>query len=90
MQALNFYVIIEKIKESPRKVGGLELTDNQDKEVRYLKGKVISVGDRVPDVIKPGYIVRYDRHAGHGLPGEDDNIYFVLKVDDLVAICDEN
>ena len=40
MQAINFYVIIDKIKEAPKKVGGLELTEKQDSDVRYLKGKV--------------------------------------------------
>ena len=41
MKAINHYVVIEKIKEAPKKVGGLELTEDQNKDVRYLKGKVI-------------------------------------------------
>ena len=64
MQAINYYIIIDKIKEAPKKVGGLELTESQNKDVRYLKGEVISVGEQV-DVIKPGDIIRYDKHAGH-------------------------
>ena len=44
MQAINIFVVIEKIKEAPKKVGGLELTEDQNKDVRYLKGKVISAG----------------------------------------------
>ena len=39
MQALSHYVIVEKIKEAPKKVGGLELTEDQNKDVRYSKGK---------------------------------------------------
>ena len=27
MQAINYYVIVDKIKEAPKKVGGLELTE---------------------------------------------------------------
>ena len=84
MQAINHYVIIDKIKEAPKKVGGLELTESQDKDVRYLKGKVISVGDQVP-VVKKDDIVRYDKHAGHGIQ-YDDILYYVIKVSDIVIV----
>ena len=84
MQAINHYVIIDKIKEAPKKVGGLELTESQDKDVRYLKGKVISVGDQVP-VVKKNDIVRYDKHAGHGIQ-YDDTLYYVIKVSDIVIV----
>ena len=47
MQAINYFVVIEKIKEAPKTVGGLELTESQNSDVRYLKGKVISVGNLV-------------------------------------------
>ena len=84
MQAINHYVIIDKIKEAPKKVGGLELTESQDKDVRYLKGKVISVGDQV-HVVKKDDIVRYDKHAGHGIQ-YDDTLYYVIKVSDIVIV----
>jgi co-chaperonin GroES (HSP10) len=84
MQAINHYVIIDKIKEAPKKVGGLELTESQDKDVRYLKGKVISVGDQVP-VVKKDNIVRYDKHAGHGIQ-YNDTLYYVIKVSDIVIV----
>lgn len=84
MQAINQYVIIDKIKEAPKKVGGLELTESQDKDVRYLKGKVLSVGDQVP-VVKKDDIVRYDKHAGHGIQ-YNDTLYYVIKVSDIVIV----
>ena len=84
MQALNFYVIIDKIKEAPKKVGGLELTEKQNKDVRYIKGEVISVGENVPNV-KPGDVVRYDKHAGHGIE-YDEKLLFVIKATDIVII----
>ncbi len=84
MQAINHYVIIDKIKEAPQKIGGLELTESQDKDVRYLKGKVISVGDQVP-VVKKDDIVRYDKHAGHGIQ-YDYTIYTVIKFRDIVIV----
>lgn len=84
MQAINHYVIVEKIKEPFQKVAGLELTESQNKEVRYLKGKVISVGDQVP-VVKSNDIVRYDKHAGHGIE-YDNKLYYVIKISDIVIV----
>ena len=84
MQAINYYLVVDKIKEAPKKVGGLELTESQDKDVRYLKGKVISVGDQVP-VVKIGDTVRYDKHAGHGIE-YDEKLYYVIKISDVVIV----
>ena len=38
MKAINYYLIVDKIKEAPSKVGGLELTEKQNSDVRYLRG----------------------------------------------------
>ena len=85
MQAINYYIVIDKIKEAPKKVGGLELTESQNKDERYLKGEIISIGDQVPDVLKVGDIVRYDKHAGQGIQ-YNDKLYFVIKVSDIVIV----
>jgi co-chaperonin GroES (HSP10) len=84
MQAINYYLVVEKIKEAPKKVGGLELTESQDKDIRYLKGKVISVGDQVP-VVKKDDIVRYDKHQGFGIEYEE-KLYYVIKISDVVIV----
>jgi co-chaperonin GroES (HSP10) len=84
MKAINYYLVVDKIKEAPKKVGGLELTETQNKDIRYLKAKVVSVGDQVP-LIKEGDIVWYDKHAGHGIEW-NDKLYFVLKVPDIVIV----
>jgi|TARA_Y100000015_G_scaffold11277_1_gene10742 co-chaperonin GroES (HSP10) len=84
MKAINHYVVIEKIKEAPKKVGGLELTEDQNKDIRYLKGKVISAGP-MADMLKKDDIVRYDKHAGHGIEWKD-NLYYVLKLGDIVLV----
>ena len=84
MKAINYYLVVDKIKEAPKKVGGLELTETQNKDIRYLKARVISVGDQVP-LIKEGDIVWYDKHAGHGIEW-NDKLYFVLKVPDIVIV----
>jgi len=84
MKAINHFVVVNKIKEEPAKVGGLELTEKQNKDVRYLKGEVISVGNLV-EAIKEGDIVRYDKHAGHGIEW-NDSLYYVLKISDIVLV----
>ncbi len=84
MKAINYFVIVDKIKEEPTKVGGLELTEKQNKDVRYIKGRVISFGDQI-DMLQGGDIVRYDKHAGHGIKW-NDNLYYVLKISDIVLI----
>ena len=84
MKAINYYVIVEKIKEEPEKVGGLELSEKQNTDVRYVKGRVISFGDQI-DMLQGGDIVRYDKHAGHGIEW-NDSLYYVLKISDIVLI----
>jgi co-chaperonin GroES (HSP10) len=84
MKAINYFVIVEKIKEEPKKVGGLELTEKQNTDVRYIKGRVISFGDQI-DILQDGDIVRYDRHAGHGIEW-NESLYYVLKISDIVLI----
>ena len=84
MQAINYYVVVEKIKEAPKKVGGLELTEDQNKEVRYLKGKVVSAG-HLAEMLNKNDIVYYDKHAGHGIEC-NNKLYYVLKLGDIVLV----
>jgi co-chaperonin GroES (HSP10) len=84
MEAINYYVVIEKIKEAPKTVGGLELTEDQNQDVRYLKGKVISAG-HLADMLKKDDIVYYDKHAGHGIEWKN-KLYLVLKLGDVVLV----
>ena len=84
MQAINHYLIIDKIKEAPRLVGGLELNEKQNSDERYLKAKVVSVGNEVP-VIKEGDVIRYDKHAGHGITWKD-TMYQVIRGRDVILV----
>ena len=84
MQAINYFIVIRKIKEAPKKVGGLELTEDQNKDIRYLKAEVVSVGDKVQG-IEPGNIVSYDKHAGHGIEWQDE-FYHVITLGDIVIV----
>lgn len=94
MRALNYHIVIKPIKKKNHKVaGGLQLSTEFDKELRYLTGEVVSVGNMVqkemkdePVQIEPGDLIHYDRHAGHEIQWTDDVRLKVLKLGDLVAI----
>ena len=84
MKAVNHYVVIDKIKETEKKVGGLILTEDTDKDVRYFRGRVVSIGNLV-EAVKEEDVVWYDRHAGHGIEF-DEKFYFVIKAGDIVLV----
>ena len=84
MRAVNHYIVVEKIKEGPKKVSGLILTENIDQDNRYIKAKVISKGNLV-EGIKELDVVYYDKHAGHSIT-KDDNIYQVIQIQDVVIV----
>ena len=84
MQAVNDYVIVDKIKEGPKKVSGLILTDDTDKDNRYKKANIISVGNEVL-IVKKGDVVYYDKHAGHEI-GYGDHLYRVIRARDIVIV----
>ena len=84
MQAVNNYIIVEKIKQGPKKVGGLILTEDIDEDNRYIKAKVISTGNLV-EGIKDNDVVYYDKHAGHGVQYKEI-LYYVIRSGDVVLI----
>jgi co-chaperonin GroES (HSP10) len=84
MKAVNYYIIIDRIKNEPKKVAGLILTEKTDEDNRYLKAKVISVGNLV-EGIKENDVVYYDKHAGHGIQHKD-KFYNVIKQQDVVLL----
>ena len=84
MQAVNNYIIVEKIKQGPKTVGGLILTEDVDADNRYIKAKVISTGNLV-EGIKNNDVVYYDKHAGHGVQYKEI-LYYVIRSGDVVLI----
>ena len=84
MQAINDYVIVDKPKEGPKKVGGLILTDETDETNRYRKASIISVGNDVA-IVKKGDIIYYDGVAGHDIAYRDD-MYRVIRARDIVLV----
>ena len=84
MKAVNHYIIVQTIKEEPKKVAGLIMTEELDDDNRYIKAKVISAGNLV-EGIKEKDIVYYDKHAGHGVQYKDI-LYHVIRSGDVVLI----
>ena len=84
MQAINDYVIIDKIKKGPKKVGGLILTDETDESNRYKKANIISVGNLV-EVVKTGDVIYYDAVAGHDI-AYNNTMYRVIRARDIVIV----
>ena len=84
MQAINDYVIVDKIKEEPKKVSGLILTDQTDEDNRYKKATIISAGNLV-EIVSKGDIIYYDKHAGHDI-GYNNKLYRVIRMRDIVLV----
>jgi co-chaperonin GroES (HSP10) len=84
MKAVNYYVVVDKIKNEEKTIAGLIVTENIDEDNRYNKAKVVSVGNLV-EGIDEGDVVHYDKHAGHGIQYKD-KLYFVIKASDIVLV----
>ena len=84
MQAVNNYIIVQKIKQGPKTVGGLILTEDVDVDNRYIKATAISVGNLVEGINEKD-VVYYDKHAGHGVQYKD-TLYQVIKSGDVVLV----
>ena len=84
MKAINDYVIVDRVKEAPKKVSGLILTDRTDSDNRYKRAAIISKGDLV-SVVEEGDVVFYDKHAGHDI-SYGDKLYRCIKLRDIVLV----
>ena len=84
MQAINDYVIVDILKDGPKKVGGLILTDDTDETNRYKKANIVSVGNMV-EVVKKGDSIYYDAVAGHDI-AYNNTMYRVIRARDIVIV----
>lgn len=85
MKALGRNLIIEKIDEGTTETkGGLLLAETHKEDIRYVKAKIIDVGNEL-DILKKGNIIFYDRHAGHKIEIENKS-YHVIKSHDVVVV----
>ena len=84
MKAINHYIVVKNIKEGPKKVAGLIVTEELDSDNRYLKAKIVSTGNLV-EGLKDGDTIYYDKHAGHGISWKDE-LYHVIRSNDVVLV----
>ena len=83
MKAVNNYIIIKGIKEEKKTNSGFIMQDDKS-EFRYLKGEVVSVGEKT-EAIECCDIIYYDRNAGHEILF-DNQTYIVIKQNDVVIV----
>jgi len=89
MKAVGNYLVIKEIKEKTTKTkGGLLLTDKIKEDIRYRQGVVKSVGSLVQGV-KSDDKIYYDKNAGFNVE-IDENIFLVIKQQDVVIVLWEN
>ena len=84
MEAINRYIIVDKIKAEPKKVAGLIMTDETDQASRYIKANIISCGNLV-EGLQDGDTIYYDKHAGHDISWKD-TLYRVIRDIDVVLV----
>ena len=60
------------------------LNSTPEKDIRYLKGKIISVGN-LTEGLKENDTIYYDRHAGHGIEF-GGILYHVIRQGDVVIV----
>ena len=84
MRAINDYVIVDIIKEGPKKVSGLILTDETDDTNRYKKANIVSVGNMV-EIVTRGDVIYYDAVAGHDI-AYNNELYRVIRMRDIVLV----
>ena len=85
MKALGRNLIIQKIEEGTTETkGGLLLAETHKEDIRYVKAKIIDVGDEL-DILKKEDTIFYDKHAGHKIEIENKS-YHVIKSHDVVVV----
>jgi len=85
MKALGRNLIIEKIDEGTTETkGGLLLAETHREDIRYIKAKIIEVGDEL-NILKKEDIIFYDKHAGHKIEVGNKS-YHVIKSHDVVVV----
>lgn len=88
LRALGHYVILKRIEPKTKTNSyGLDLSEDHRKDVRYIRGEVVSVGDLVTGM-KPGDTVLYDKVAGNGLE-IDDELLKCVTIRDIVTVFED-
>ena len=84
MKAINQYVVVSKIKNVDKKIGGLVITAATDTEGAVSRGRVVSAPD-VYDQLEEGFVVRYLTNGGWDIDHEGE-VYRVLRLSDVLLV----
>jgi chaperonin GroES len=85
MKAIGSNIIIEKLKEGTTSTkGGLFLAESHREDIRYVEGKVISLGNDVVG-IKENDVIYFDRYAGHKIEINKESFH-IIKMGDVVVV----
>ena len=85
MKAVGKNIVITPIKENDTKTsGGLLLAEAHREDIRYRRGKVVTVGTDIVG-LKDGDEIYYDRHAGFGIELQKEQ-FKVIKEQDVVIV----
>ena len=85
-RALNFVVVLKEIENVNETSSGLDISSSVDKNEKYRKGIVVSIGTECPkDDVKLGDTVIYDKYKANPLTREACE-YVTLYYADLILL----
>jgi|TARA_R110001592_G_scaffold122875_2_gene330146 co-chaperonin GroES (HSP10) len=84
MKAINYFLIVEKVKQETKKIAGLLITEQTDVDNSFDKGVVVSVGNLVQGLNEKD-VIYYKTSAGHGITIKD-KLYKVILSKDVVLV----
>lgn len=85
MRAINKFIIIEPVREEHVSKSGLYMSAQDAGDLRYLKGKVVSVGHLV-ESMSPGDEIYYDKQSGHQARLSGQLYTIILERDVVVCV----
>ncbi len=84
MKAVGNYLLVKQEEQGTTKTdGGLLLSKNDRKDIRYIEAEVYDAGQH--DMLKKGDKIFYDRVAGHKIQHNSEE-YHVIKLQDIVVV----
>ena len=89
MKAVGNFIIITDDEVIQKNDLGLIITEQSDLNIRYIIGKVITVGDLVKEV-EPGNFVYFDKVAGSDLRVKGKKFKAIREQDVVVTMKDVN
>jgi len=88
MRAVGDYIIVNDEEIQQTNSLGLVITEQSDKNIRYIVGKVVTVGGDVKE-IRPDSVVYFDKVAGSSFRYKGDK-YKAIRERDVVITVDED